>query len=79
MTQAFQSISTLKEMLGEASRLLASSGTQPARELSKKINELLHSLDESPTASADAEHEILSIYVLAEIERNRARAKAAAL
>jgi hypothetical protein len=76
MTHACQSNSTLKDMLSEASRLLATSGTLPAAVLAKKIDELLLTLEEGPVASADAEHEIVSIYVLAEIERKRARARA---
>jgi hypothetical protein len=78
MTQAFQSISTLKDILGEASKLLADSGTPPACTLARKIDGLLQSLDQNAVASAEAEHEIISIYVLAEIERTRARSRAAA-
>jgi hypothetical protein len=71
MNQACQSRSTLNEMLLEAATLVAAAGSKPGHDLSGRIDELRRALDASIVPSADAEHEIMSIYVLAELERAR--------
>jgi hypothetical protein len=74
MDQACQSLSTLKEVLLEAARLVRPSRSAPSRLLSQKIDELRRALDAGPVPSAEAEHEIMSIYVLAGLARGRSHA-----
>jgi hypothetical protein len=71
MTHACQSPSTLDEMLREAAGRLARSATLRARDLSHRIGQLQRSIREDGVVSAQAEQEIVSIYVLSELEGSR--------
>jgi hypothetical protein len=71
MTNACQSPSTLDEMLREAAGRLARSVTLRARDLTERIDELQRSLRKEGKVSAQAEQEIVSIYVLSQLESSR--------
>jgi hypothetical protein len=71
MTNACQSPSTLDEMLREAAGRLARSVTLRARDLTERIDELQRTIREEGTVSSQAEQEIVSIYVLSELETSR--------
>ncbi len=73
MNHSCQSASTLSEMLREAAGHLARAHTGNARSLTTRIGELQQSLHEAGSVSSQAEQEIVSIYVLAELERARGR------
>jgi hypothetical protein len=67
MTRSCQSTSTLKEMLTEAAARLSAVPTPSARHLSTQISSL-ESTIAGDLVSAEAEHEVVSLCVLAEIE-----------
>jgi hypothetical protein len=71
MNQALQSLSTLKEVLLEAAQLVRPPCSEPSRLLSQKIDELGRALDAGPVPSAEAEHEIMSVYVLSRLAGRR--------
>ena len=62
MLQASQSLSTLKEILLEATRFVRS------QTLAKRLAELERLIDEGSDISAGVEQEIVSVRVLAELE-----------
>jgi hypothetical protein len=67
MVRSCQSASTLKEMLTEAAARLSAMPTTSAQDLSTQINGLQNALD-GDRVSAEAEHDVVSLCVLAEIE-----------
>jgi hypothetical protein len=72
MNHACQSTSTLKEMLAQAARRVARSGSGSAHDLSKRIDELARSIEDGAVSSG-IEHEIVSLCVIAELEDIRSR------
>ena len=64
MIPACHSLSTLKEMLREAAARVAHS----PQTLARRIDELRRSIDEEGFVSASVEHEIVSLFVLAELK-----------
>jgi hypothetical protein len=73
MTHSCQSASTLTQMLREAAVRVACAKTSSARSLSSRIDQLQRSIREDSAVSSQEEQEIVSLYVLAELEGARAR------
>jgi hypothetical protein len=69
MHHACQSVATLQQLLAEAADIAAPLAGSLSGELAKRIELAKLSLSEGPIASADVEHEVLSVWELARVER----------
>jgi hypothetical protein len=73
MANAHQSVSTLREIVFEATKIAGAMATPQCRELAKRLATVRRSLTGSASVSAEVEQEILSLWALARVEESRSR------